>query len=173
MAYGKKLSDLTADETERIILDNYEEIYRYCWWKVKNRDDAEDLTQETFLRFVQMLSDYSEQGKPRALLYTIARNLCINHYRRVKPLSLSEAEILPSVDPKLQQIDGRISLQAAIEQLPYEQQEVILFRYGQDLQVNEIAKIMGLSRFAVMYRIRTALHSLKKNLEKEEAFFEK
>lgn len=101
MAYGKKLSDLTADETERIILDNYEEIYRYCWWKVKNRDDAEDLTQETFLRFVQMLSDYSEQGKPRALLYTIARNLCINHYRRVKPLSLSEAEILPSDDPKL------------------------------------------------------------------------
>ena len=64
-------------------------------------------------------------------------------------------------------------MQAAIEQLPYEQQEVILFRYGQDLQVNEIAKIMGLSLFAVMYRIRTALHSLKKNLEKEEAFFEK
>lgn len=169
----KKLSDMTAGEAERIITEHYDDIYRYCWWKVKNDSDAEDLTQETFLRFVQMISAYSEQGKPRALLYTIARNLCIDHYRHVRPLSLSDNEELPYDDLELQQIDGRVSLKRIIDQLPPEQQEVILLRYGQDLQVNEITKIMGLSRFAVMYRIRTALSTLKKKLEKEELFFER
>lgn len=97
MITRKKYSDLTADDVESIILNNYDDIYKYCYWKVKNHSDAEDLTQETFLRFVQTLSNYSEQGKPKALLYTIARNLCINLYKQARPLPLSEIEELSSV----------------------------------------------------------------------------
>lgn len=170
MAYGKKLSDITAGEAEKIIIENYDEIYRYCWWKLKNSADAEDITQETFLRFVQMISGCSRQGKPRALLYTIARNLCTDHYRRVKPLSLSEADYLPCEDRELRQADSRISMEKIIASLTREQQEVLLLRFGQELQINEIARVTELSRFAVMYRIKTALNELKRKLEKEDYF---
>lgn len=166
MITRKKYSDLTADDVESIILNNYDDIYKYCYWKVKNHSDAEDLTQETFLRFVQTLSDYSEQGKPKALLYTIARNLCINWYKQARPLPLSEIEELSSVKTESDQLETRFALEQYVKELPSGQQEILLLRYGQELQVNEISQILNISRFSVMYRIRTATKTLNKKLRK-------
>ncbi len=59
----------------------YDKIYRYCYFKLHSREAAEDITQETFLRFLQSES-YQEKGKSLAYLYTIARNLCINNFRK-------------------------------------------------------------------------------------------
>ena len=61
----------------------YDDIYRYCFFRMRDRSLAEDLTQETFLRFLET-SAYHDRGKPLAFLYTIARNLCIDHIRRTK-----------------------------------------------------------------------------------------
>ncbi len=166
MITRKKYSDLTADDVESIILNNYDDIYKYCYWKVKNHSDAEDLTQETFLRFVQTLSYYSEQGKPKALLYTIARNLCINWYKQARPLPLSKIEELSSVKTESDQLETRFALEQYVKELPSEQQEILLLRYGQELQVNEISQILNISRFSVMYRIRTATKTLNKKLRK-------
>lgn len=166
MAGGKRLSDLTAEDVENIILNYYDDIYKYCYWKVKNCSDAEDLTQETFLRFVQVFSNYSEQGKPKALLYTIARNLCINWYKRAKSLPLSEMQEMLSAESEAEQLENRIALEQCMKELSFEQQEVLLLRYGQELQVNEISKVMGISRFAVMYRIKTAINILNQKLRK-------
>lgn len=55
-------------------------------------------------------------------------------------------------------------MQVHINELPKEQQEVILLRYGQDLKVNDIAAITGTTRFVVMYRLRNALAALKKRI---------
>lgn len=176
MADGIKLSDLSADEAEEIIRDNYSDIFKYCCWRVKNYSDAEDLTQETFMRFIDHLSHYSEQGKPKALLYTIARNLCINWYKQNKPLSLSEADdkrMAATVNDEIKTIENKIVLHKYLIELPLEQQEVLLLRYYHELQVNEIAHIMGLNRFAVMYRIRTAVSTLRKKLGKEYSYYEK
>lgn len=166
MTDGRKLSDLTADDVENIICDNYDDVYRYCYWKVRNSSEAEDLTQETFLKFVQCICNYSEQGKPKALLYTIARNLCINWYKRIKPLPLSEIEETSYAISETEQIENKIALKQALKELSPEQQEILLLRFGQELQVNEIANIMKMNRFAVMYRIRTALNTLNKKLGK-------
>lgn len=166
MADGKKLFDLTAEDVEKIICDHYDAIYQYCYWKVKNCSEAEDLTQETFLKFVQSLSDYSERGKPRALLYTIARNLCMNWYKRVRPLPLSEIEETSYTVSDTEHLENKIVLEQSVRELPREQQEILLLRFGQELQVNEIARVMGMNRFAVMYRIRMALNTLNKKLGK-------
>ncbi len=166
MAEDKRLSDLTADDVEDIIRSNYNDIYKYCYWKVKNDSDAEDLTQETFLQFINSLDNYDEQGKPKALLYTIARNLCINRYRQTMPLSLSEREEIKSTADEIGQSENKIALEQCLKALPPEQQEILLLRYGQGLQINEIAKIMKLSRFKVMYRIKGAVNTLNKKFEK-------
>lgn len=178
MADRTKLSELTADDVEDIIRDYYDDIYRYCYWKVKNSFDAQDLTQETFLRFVRNLSDYSERGKPKALLYTIARNLCASWYakeaRQPSALSLSEAGDIISAEAETEKIENKLVLGQCIKTLPAQQQEIILMRYGQELQINEIAKIMGMNRFAVMYRLRSALKALNQSLtEKGGEVFEK
>lgn len=61
----------------------------------------------------------------------------------------------------------KIYLSGAVSALPESQKEVLPLRYGQDMKVAEVAEILGLSRFQVMYRIRSALKQLNKSLGKE------
>lgn len=169
MADEEKLSELSADDIEEMIRENYADIFRYCFWRTKQRSDAEDLTQETFLCFINSLSHYSDRGKPKALLYTIARNLCINWHKRMKPLPLSD-ETLENISfveaDKEVEIANRLTLHKYMNQLPKDQQEILLLRYYLELQVNEIAKTLGISRFAVMYRLRTAMKNLRQDIRK-------
>lgn len=176
MADGIKLSELSADEIEEIIRENYADIFKYCFWRIKRQSDAEDLTQETFLRFIDNLPKYSDRGKPKALLYTIARNLCINWHKQIKPLSLSDEGIenlqfSVEVD-ETDEIANRLTLHKYISELPKEQQEILMLRYYQELQINEIAQVFGISRFAVMYRLRTAMKTLQGRMRKEVPGYE-
>ena len=61
--------------------EQYDKIYRYCYFKLHNRQTAEDITQETFLRYFQRY-DHVTGREALKCLYTIARNLCIDEYRR-------------------------------------------------------------------------------------------
>lgn len=73
--------------------EQYNKIYRYCYMKLGHRETAEDLTQETFLRFFRDYR-YQDIGKEMAYLYMIARNQCIDYYRKKKPLVLSDFLLL-------------------------------------------------------------------------------
>ena len=177
MADGIKLSELSADEIEEIIRENYADIFKYCFWRIKQHSDAEDITQDTFLRFIDNLPNYSDRGKPKALLYTIARNLCINWHYQTKPMFLSD-EVIDYLQFSAEtddeaEIDNRLTLHKYISELPKEHQEILMLRYFQELQINEIAQVLGMSRFAVMYRLRTAMKILRRRMGKEVPGYEK
>ena len=65
------------------IEEQYEKLLKYCYMKVNSRELAEDITQETFLRFWQTQS-YQNMGKEMAYLYSIARNLCLDYFKKKK-----------------------------------------------------------------------------------------
>lgn len=163
-----------ADIAEKIVTENYESIYKYCYWKIGNCEEAQDITQEVFLRFMKNIDTYSDQGKPKAFLYTIAKNLCINWSKKHKVDCLDTAtEILDlSASEMINQIPDKILLENLVKKLPIEQQEVIVLRYGHELKINEIAVIVGTSRFTVRYRIKLALSALKNKLSRSD-FVEK
>lgn len=158
-----------AGSMEQVIALYYEQIYKFCYWKTHSSVDAQDITQDTFIRFMDAAQTYSNIENPRALLYTIAQHLCLNWLKKVPPDSLDE--LCQNQEPAVEDFSDhsvqKIVLSTAITTLPDEQQEVLLLRYGQDLKVGEIAEILGLSRFQVMYRIRGALRQLKKVLKEE------
>lgn len=157
------------------INEQYDKIYRYCYFKVNNRCLAEDLTQETFLRYFAQTS-YVNHGKQLAYLYTIARNLCIDYYRKPGQVAFGEeafseggysgsrkmAEQLS--DNPMEQVETALHLQMAVEKLPMEMQELILLRYVNELSVKEICKITGLSRSCEYRMEKEALIRLKKIL---------
>lgn len=145
------------------IQKQYDKIYRYCYYKVKNVPLAEDLTQETFLRYFTQNS-YVEHGKKLAYLYTIARNLCMDSFRKAKIEALC-AEI-PSEDC-LEQLELNIVIKDALCELTDKEQEILLLRYANELAIGEISSIMGISRFAV-YRLTNAALSSLKTLLKED-----
>ena len=154
---------------EQVIALYYDQIYKFCYWKTHSAVDAQDITQDTFIRFMDAAQTYSDIESPKALLYTIAHHLCLNWLKKVPPDSLDELrwDQEPAAEDFADHAVQKIYLSTAIAALPNEQQEVLLLRYGQDLKVGEIAEILGLSRFQVMYRVRGALRQLKKLLKEE------
>lgn len=147
--------------------EQYDKVYKYCYYKVKNRDVAEDITQETFLKYFDQNS-YISHGKPLAYLYTIAKNLCIDYFRQRKTEQLDES--LKS-DFEIQSVLTTVVVRQAVESLPSELAEVVLLRYGSELAIKEIATVLDISRFAVYRKLNAAESELKKLL-REEDFYE-
>ncbi len=147
--------------------DQYDKIYKYCYFKVKNPQVAEDLAQETFLKFFSQHS-YISKGKPLAYLYTIAKNLCIDAYKKIRPLSLDDVSEVISAANDLEHTETAIAVRQAVGTLPKDLQEIILLRFSSDLSLLEISKITGLSRFAVHRRIKSALDKLELIIRKED-----
>ncbi len=138
--------------------EQYDKIYRYCYYKVKNSVLAEDLTQETFLKYFAQ-NAYFERGKMLAYLYTIARNLCIDVFRKIQPEILTED--IPGTDC-FDQIEINLTLRQALKTLPEQERELLLLRYVNHLSVGEISSILKISRFAVYRRTSSAIAALKK-----------
>ncbi len=141
--------------------EQYDKIYRYCYFHVKDQYLAEDLTQETFFRY------YRQEGvrirvQEMAYLYTIARNLCIDHYRKTKEEEKKEKE--GEVRP-LDNLAEYMDLYEAVGRLQKEQQEILLLKYVDGLRTGELAKVLGISRFSLYRKEKEILELLKKKLE--------
>lgn len=144
--------------------EQYDKIYRYCYFRLHHREKAEDITQETFLRFLESES-YQNTGRALQYLYTVARNLCIDEYRKGQKECLTEELAGESVEEGLL---IRITIKAALQALSPEERELILLRYVNEVPVSVIGKLFGMSRFAVYRRIREALSVLQEKLGEED-----
>ena len=123
---------------------------------------AEDLTQETFLRFFHRNPSLHPE-KQLAYLYTIAKNLCTDAYRKKReelPGEDLESRIKEHVLP-LEQAELRLDLKQAILQMDRQTQELLLLRYVDGLSPGEAGKVLELSRFAVYRREKEALRKLR------------
>lgn len=149
----------------------YEGIYRYCFLRLNDRHAAEDLTQETFLRFLEA-SEYRDMGKPLAFLYTIARNLCIDYIRRYsnradKTSPLEDPGSFPAPSGEGALIDS-LALAQALSLLDSTDRELICLRYVNEISVSDIGKITNLSRFSVRRRLNRSLKLLSQHIRKED-----
>lgn len=157
------------------LYDHYiDDIFRFVYYKVSNRADAEDLTNEIFLKTWRYLIDDSKRDIDnfRALIYSTARSKVIDHYRKH-----SDREEC-SVEEMLEFETSDTNLEAEVEQdLTQEQilknlkklkdnyQEVIVLRYLQELSTKETAQVMDKSRSSVRVTLHRAIKKLKQLLE--------
>ena len=155
------------------IEQQYDKLLRYCYMKLRDRTLAEDITQETFIRFFES-KDYHSIGKEMAYLYTIARNLCIDSFRKQKDELIADlpAKIqeMPESRDKVESIVDRVSIEQALDRLTADEREAVVLRFSGELSVEDIAKSMDISRFAVRRRILSALEKLRKEMERVEEF---
>lgn len=141
--------------------EHYDKIYRYCYFKLHNTQLAEDITQETFLRFLECDS-YKETGRPLAFLYTVARNLCMDEFRRKKPEPLPE-NFAQEDGTKGQEAGVFLSL--AMEKLNAAERELILLRYVNEVSYADLTKIYKESRYVLYRRIKSILKKLRNFME--------
>ena len=153
----------------------YEEILNYCSYHCFDRTYAEDLTQETFVRFFAKLSDYHYVGKTKNYLYTIAGNLCRDYYKKIKENPMEEQEINEALGlgrNHEEVILDKMTIEWALMQLPDELYEVAVLYYFQDLKLTEIAGVLQISLPLAKYRVRRAKMQLERILRKEEELYE-
>lgn len=143
--------------------EQYDKIYRYCYMKLRHQQAAEDITQETFLRFLENKT-YKDMGKEIGYLYRIAGNLCIDLVRKQKNEELSE-EIPDSTQNIQENMTVHMDLRKAIKSLDSQEQELVFLRYVNELSVGKTAEILGISRFALYRKSRECLKKLKKEME--------
>lgn len=148
--------------------EQYEKIYAFCYFKVHNVQVAEDITQETFLKYFET-TQYLEKGKKLAFLYTIARNCCIDYFRKTKYTeNLDNFSWLP--DKKSEDNLTVIAVRAAVSKLSNEEQEIVLLRYTNELSISEIAEYLGISRFSLYRKLTAIERALKQDLKKEDFY---
>ncbi len=168
---------------ELLVTRHRKALFNFILRFVRDTAQAEDVTQETFLRLVKGADAYERQAKFTTWLYTIARNLCVDAARRGKhrkaasldaPIGDEDgsASLLDfvadggaGVDRQAQSRELAVRLRQAIEALPDEQREIFLLREVADLQFNEIANVIGCPENTVKSRMRYALEKLREALE--------
>jgi RNA polymerase sigma-70 factor (ECF subfamily) len=137
-------------------------LWRYAFFRVSSNEQAEDLVSETFMRAWDHYRD-NPVVELRPLLYRILHNLIIDYYRKQKPiLSLEEISELPAAKSKLTASLDWSDMQKLLVKLPDNYQQVLIWRYINDLDIGEIAKIMGKSTTGIYVTIHRALKMLRR-----------
>ncbi len=148
-------------------------MYAYIYRRVNDTALAEDLTSELFLRVLRAIqNERAWRDSFTAWLYRIAHNLVVDTYRRQPPppLPLDEAPCQAEGDDPaeiVQEAFNRARLQAAIQRLTPEQQQVLALRFGEGLTARESAGIMRKTTGAVEALQRRALAALRRIVAEE------
>ena len=145
--------------------DQYDRIFKYLYFRLHDRHIAEDLTQEAFLRFLSSRT-YRDENRQLQYLYTIARNLCYQHYRdREISYTLEETENLPEAESFEQPLLQRLTLRDALDQLSPEEREMLFLRYINEVPVSVMSGLYNISRFAMYRKLNSILKKIRIRME--------
>ena len=157
-----------------LIRHNIQRVYRTAYAILKNRDDAEDIAQETFVRAYQSISRFDETRPLFPWLYRIARNLCLNRIQRVtkRETELPEFDYLPDTaagpEETVVAAEERQRVRNAVGCLPDQHRQIIELSHFQECSYREMADILDLPMGTVMSRLHNARRKLRELLETDE-----
>jgi len=149
-------------------------IYRFLIFRLKNKEEAEDITQTIFLKAWQAIDKYEEQGHSFSTwLYTIAKNTLTDHWKKKKAVLVAEPETIfehlkderQNQTADLEKKEKKQTLLKAIENLSEDQQIIIVLKFLQELSNQEIEVLTGKGQTAIRALQYRALKTLKRTLD--------
>lgn len=166
---------------ETLVLRHKLKIYNFIYSKVFDRDTAEDIFQETFIKVIKTLKRgvYNEEGKFLPWVMRIAYNLVIDYFRknnRIPTFDNNEEydifQLISDGSPTAERsmIDEQVveDLQKLIVELPDDQKDVLTMRLYKDMSFKEIAETTGVSINTALGRMRYAIINLRKMVEEHQ-----
>lgn len=150
-------------------------LYRYLLRWVRNEATAEDLFQQTWVRVLENLPDYDARRNFDAWLFTVARNLAVDHLRRYQPHSLDEpaGDALPLSEQvstggpgaldHLMRTERDSIVKRALESQPPLYREILSLRFEEEMKLEEIAELLAIPLSTVKSRLGRALERLRRS----------
>lgn len=158
-----------------LVLRHKNKLYTSIYLLVKDKYMAEDIFQDTFIKIIETLKTgrYTDEGKFLPWAMRIARNLCIDHFRKVKRIPIiktsDDRNVFDTInfseagaEENIVQRESYVSVRAMLELLPEDQREVIIMRHYADLSFKEIATLTNCSINTALGRMRYGLINLRK-----------
>ena len=144
-------------------------VYGYALSILKNKQNAEDVMQETYLKIRENAPFYQPQGKPMAWVITIAKNLCFMKLREGARAVQLPAEESETVDfSEVSETEDRLVLEALMNRLSDGDREIVLLHAVSGLKHREIAKVLSLPLSTVLSKYSRAMKKLKTGLAEME-----
>lgn len=178
-ALVKQYIDGDEPALEALINKHQQRIYSFIYSKILNRDETEDIFQETFIKVIRTLKKgkYNEEGKFLPWVMRIAHNLVIDHFRKAKRMpkfqSRNDFDIFDVISDGEQSAEQEIiklqvhdDVRKIIDELPDDQRDVLVMRIYKDMSFKEIADATDVSINTALGRMRYALINLRKVIEK-------
>ncbi len=164
---------------EILVIRHKQRIFSFILSKVLDREIAEDIFQDTFIKIINTLKRgaYNEEGKFLPWVMRIAHNLVIDHFRRNKRIptfrNTDEFDIFTVISDEVLNVEKQIikdqilnDIKGLIVELPEDQKEVLIMRMYKDMSFKEIAENTDVSINTALGRMRYALINLRKLIEK-------
>ena len=162
---------------ELIVRQHWRKVFNIAYKFVGKHDEAEDLTQEVFLKIFKSLNTFDRRANFQTWLISVSRNLCIDHYRGVRkeretidrgvdPSELTPASSGPSPMAMLEQRDRVELLRDAMAGLPQTLRTAVLMRDIQELSYQEIADALHLPEGTVKSRINRGRTELARQVRR-------
>lgn len=164
---------------EILITNHKQRIFSFILSKVLDREIAEDIFQDTFVKVINTLKRgaYNEEGKFLPWVMRISHNLIIDHFRRNKRMpkfnNTDEFDIFSVLSDEVLNVEKQLiknqilnDVKDLIEELPDDQKEVLIMRMYRDMSFKEIAENTDVSINTALGRMRYALINLRKIIEK-------
>jgi RNA polymerase sigma-70 factor (ECF subfamily) len=176
-AIARGLRRRDPDLLDRLIEQYQHRLLRYLVYLSGNRELAEDLFQETWIRVLERGYQYDGKHEFSTWLYAVARNLTIDYFRKKSPLSLDglmEDEEHPQLEPAdnrplawevVQQHEQAERISAALVSIPAEYRETVMLRFQEGLALDEIATVTGTKLGTVKSRLYRGLNLLMSRLK--------
>ena len=158
-------------DIQGIVLAHNQDLYRYAYRLAGSSQDAEDLTQQTFLIAQQRLGQVRHPERIVGWLFAILRSCYLKSERKRRPVSAAGIDLdIENVPDSVTEsdVDSQL-LQAAIDELPEESRLVVVMFYFEDCSYKEIAAQLDVPIGTVMSRLARAKERLKKRLSRSEA----
>ncbi|HRC31838.1 MAG TPA: sigma-70 family RNA polymerase sigma factor [Bacteroidia bacterium] len=176
-----------SDDALRNLIERHKrKIFSTIYLLVKNRDLADDLFQDTFIKVINTLrgGNYQEEGKFLPWVLRIAHNLVIDYFRKQKRMQMvhdtEEYSIMDTlrltddnVEDKMVQDQILNQVKLLIDELPEDQRDVVIMRHYKDMSFKEIAETTNVSINTALGRMRYALINLRKIIEDKKLMLEK
>lgn len=151
----------------------FDRVFQYVFSRTNNRQVAEDLTSQIFLKILEALPRYQSRRPLAAWIFTIAKNAIYSHYRftlhhpvqSLEEAGLIEANSASGSGGNSKDIDRYIDLENNINHLPIKDRELLRLRYAAGLSFSEIGTMQGKSKEAVKMAIHRILRKLESRIE--------
>lgn len=152
--------------------NTYQAVYGFLLSILNNREEAEDVLQETYIKIRENASGYKHNGKPMAWIFTIARNLAymkLRKRKRVSMLSIEDAENVVGFSD-VTNAEERMVLEAAFRILNVEERQIVMLHAVSGLKHKEISQIMKKPLSTVLSKYNRAIKKLEKAVGGDEEY---